>query len=344
MILARQKTLQPTSNTCIWCDRRFLPNGLKQDRTVNFGPVERTQEHIIPSNLFGRVITLDVCKCCNESFGSRMDHELTRDKRVHTAATEAGVRIREYRKRYRSIRQSEDGRKFESTHCDGSDRIEPKLNDLARLSIGVVGGKVREVDLKNLKNRLVGKLRKKFMGHGLPSDWEDRVDLLMAAIRNSPDRLHYDSVLGERFNPTPLLPFEEIQTKSSPWIADWCVAKMMYETGACLMPMPFLDYLRPVQEHLRAFVRNGLSAKVCDRGTSILESGNDKQSGLKHSIVITATQTAYKSGVRLFGSAWWRFSASLKPIRPPARRGFRVEVANPLGREGEEVSVRVTEL
>jgi ribonuclease HI len=53
MILAQQTTLPSRYNTCIWCGRRFLPNGSSQDRTVNFGPVERSEEHIIPANIYG---------------------------------------------------------------------------------------------------------------------------------------------------------------------------------------------------------------------------------------------------------------------------------------------------
>jgi hypothetical protein len=273
-----------------------------------------------------------------------MDHELTRDKRVHDAAKAAGVHIRKYRKRYRSIRQSEDGRKFKSSYGGGRARIEPRFKDLSRLSIGAVGGKVDEKDLKNLKNRLVEKVRNKFKGRALPADWADRVESLIAAIGSSPDRVHYDSVLGERFKPTPLLPFEKISTENSPWIADWCVAKMMFETVACLMPAPFLRYLKPVQEYYRRFVEDGLASELTDRGMSILESGIDEHSGLRHAIVITATQTDYKSEVRLFGAAWWRFSVSLDPIRPPPQQGFRVEVTNPFGKEEEEVLVHVTEL
>src|SRR5882762_4459501 len=70
MILAQQTKLPIRYGTCIWCNRRFLSNGLERDQTVTFGPVERSEEHIIPSNIYGGIITLDLCKSCNERFGS----------------------------------------------------------------------------------------------------------------------------------------------------------------------------------------------------------------------------------------------------------------------------------
>ena len=58
MILAEQRTLPRKSGACIWCGRRFLPDGVKRD--VNFGPVERSKEHIIPESIFGQLITRDL--------------------------------------------------------------------------------------------------------------------------------------------------------------------------------------------------------------------------------------------------------------------------------------------
>lgn len=345
MILARQKKLQPRSNICIWCERRFLPNGLNQDRTVNFGPVERTKEHIIPGNIFGGLITLDLCKDCNDRFGSRMDHELTCDERVFMAAKDAGVNIKEYLKRYQSTRRSEDGRTFQSSHySDGTDYITPKLDNLAALTVGAVDHKTHSSDLRNLRNRLKQKVLKKFKIRVLSQDQEARVTRLMGAIASHPNQVHMDSVLGEHFKPTALLPFEEIQLEGGPCGADWCIAKMLFETTASLMPAPFHGYLEPVQKYLRKFIVDGLASELSDSGTSILQSGNDQRSGLFHTIVITATQTSYEGEVRLFGGGWWRFSDKLTPVKAPPLHGFRLNVLNPFGSQEQEVSVQVTQL
>src|ERR1017187_3094115 len=125
---------------------------------------------------------------------------------------------------------------------------------------------------------------------------------------------------------------------------DWCVAKMLFTTTACMMPNPSFLYLQPVQNYLRTFVREGLAREYTGTGKSIFASGSDEQHSAKHSITISATQTRYKSVVRLFGSAWWRFSCDLKPVRAPLQKGFTIEMLNPFGSEGSMVLAKVTPL
>jgi hypothetical protein len=345
VILAQQTTLQFRYSTCIWCNRRFLPNGFKQDRTVNFGPVERSEEHIIPANIYGGVITLDLCKCCNERFGNRADYHLLRDERVFTAAIKAGVKSQDFLKRFSGSQESTDGlKKVEVTFQNGNYRITPGLNNLNRLSIGSVDGEIRECDLLNLKNRLTQKVRKKFKVSSLSPDQNNRVAQLVDSVAKSPAQVHYDEVLGEGFRPSALSPSIKAQIKSHPWITDWCIAKILFETTTALMPTPYPSFLKPVLEHFRKFVEAGLAAELGDCGKSIFKSGNDEQSASQHTILITATRTSYDSEVRLFGSAWWRFSCSLTPNKLPPQRGFRVEVVNPFGTQAEITSFKVTDL
>src|ERR1039458_10448967 len=51
---------------CIWCGMRLIRRGLPVECTDGFGPRPRSEEHIIPKDLFGKLTTDDLCKCCNE--------------------------------------------------------------------------------------------------------------------------------------------------------------------------------------------------------------------------------------------------------------------------------------
>src|SRR4051794_10408227 len=77
---------------CIWCRRRLIQSGLAVDCSENFGPRSRSEEHIIPKSLFGKFITNDLCKCCNDHFGAVADHALVRDKDIVEAAKLLGFK------------------------------------------------------------------------------------------------------------------------------------------------------------------------------------------------------------------------------------------------------------
>lgn len=344
MILAKQVTLEPRHRSCIWCERRFLPHGFKQDRTVDFGPVERSEEHIFPQNVFGRLVTLDLCKDCNDMFGSRVDHHLLRDERVITAAAKTGIDNKALLKRFHGNQSTHEGRKFQVTLQNGNYRITPRFADLMQLSVGSVGGKILQNDLVALKHRLGQEIRRKMDVVKLPTEHELRIIQLIDAIAKNPDQVHYDPVLGEGFKPTALSTSIKVQMRSDPWITDWCVAKMLFTTTACMMPNPYFLYLQPVQNYLRTFVREGLAREYTGTGKSIFASGSDEQHAAKHSITISATQTRYKGVVRFFGSAWWRFSCDLKPVRAPLQKGFTIEMLNPFGSEDSMLLAKVMPL
>ena len=343
MIPPKRYVLRKEHRNCVWCDRRFLPHGLKRDQTVTFGPVERSEDHIIPLCIGGNVITEDLCKHCNEAFGHQVDHHLLHDSRVLEAAERAGISNRELLKTFKGIQRAADGRKFQVTCRHGEHRIKPRLEKLEALGIGAVDGRVVERDLDDLKYRLQQKVRRHLNQPTLATEHTQRIDALISALRRDPDVVHYDPILDEGFRAIVLEPWITVSMRTDPWVTDWCIAKILFATTVCLMPEPFLRFLTSVQNHLRSFVRDGLRSKPCGSGETILLSGQDSMIGRAHSVQIRATGKGYDGEVRLFGSAWWRFSCTFQSDRLPLDKGFAIEIANPLGR-GAEVSCRVHRL
>ena len=210
---------------CIWCGRRLVRRGLPVDCGDGFGPRPRSEEHIIPQAIFGRIITTDLCKCCNEYFGATCDHALAKDHRIVEAARRAGVPASELWSEYVAIQTTASGRKVrtvykkDKTGPGGSHRTQPELKDMQRLAIGVAEGKVNEEDLKHLRARLVEKVRK----NGLSLSDErilSEVDRLLDQVRQAPSAEHSNQVINEKLVPTLLPPQGAVTWKIKPWETD----------------------------------------------------------------------------------------------------------------------------
>src|SRR5207249_1457870 len=85
--------LSATNQNCIWCGRRLVHRSYTVDCAEGFGPRPRSDEHIIPRMLFGKLITDDLCRCCNSRFGDGCDYVLAEDQRIVEAAQRVGVSI-----------------------------------------------------------------------------------------------------------------------------------------------------------------------------------------------------------------------------------------------------------
>lgn len=284
MIASQQVMLERRSNNCIWCRRMFLFKGKNLDESVNFGPVQRSNEHIIPANIGGVVVTPDLCKNCNDQFGRCMDFHLLRDERVVSAGVKAGLDYKDLVKSFRGTRHTRDGREFEGSFQNGTFWVIPHLTDFQGLSVGSEDGKIRESDLRNLENRLTEKIKAKFNLNALTPELGFRIKRLIDSVATCAEQIHYDPVLREGFKPTKLSSSVKVQVKSDPWITDWCIAKMLFEATEAIMPASFLSYLKPVQAFLKNFVIEGMARHYDGAVTSCFTSSDEGAAGLWHSI------------------------------------------------------------
>jgi hypothetical protein len=163
---------------CIWCGRRLVQSTFQVDCRETFGPRPRSDEHIIPENVFGKIITTDLCKCCNSHFGSICDHALVKDKEIVEAAKRAGVKETELWPQFDAIQRTPSGREIKIAYSKGEFKPKPEFQSLEKLTVPIISGKLNEVDLKHFRARLVEKVRKK--GTNLPEqEIQQHVEMLL---------------------------------------------------------------------------------------------------------------------------------------------------------------------
>jgi HNH endonuclease len=148
---------------CIWCGRRLIRSGLGVDCSEKFGPRPRSDEHIIPKSIFGRFITNDLCKCCNDYFGAVADHALVQDKDIVEAAKLVGFKETDLWSSFDADQVTPRGRTIRIGYKAGEFRPYPSLKNLNELSLPIIDGKLDEKPLKAFAARL----KKKVMGKGL---------------------------------------------------------------------------------------------------------------------------------------------------------------------------------
>jgi hypothetical protein len=331
---------------CIWCGRRLVRRGLAVDCSDAFGPRPRSEEHIIPRDLFGKLTTDDLCKCCNELFGAICDHALAKDHRIVEAARRAGVTERELWSEYVAVRPTASGRKIrtvykkDKTGRGGSYLIQPELKDLQRLAVGTVEGEVNEEHLKHLRARLFEKVRRK--GSSLPDkQLLTEVDKLLDQVRQAPGAKHYNPVIDESFAPRPLPAKGAVTWKIKPWETDWCMAKITYELSQLLWPMNYRVYSSPVLHELRTFLEKRECSEDGKQGIGkfAYDELSTEPPTRRHLIegVVTATQVSWS--LTFFGTARWSYSRKLTPFRPPPDPGYRFTIINPFNVPADDASL-----
>jgi hypothetical protein len=113
--------IPPQFDHCIWCGKPFAIRGFRP----RLGEVERSAEHIIPQNLFGRIWTEDVCKICNGTMGRLVDPKLLKDHGIVSAALSAGYKPDEILPQFKLAGIAPDGRPFEYHVKNGVWKVAP---------------------------------------------------------------------------------------------------------------------------------------------------------------------------------------------------------------------------
>lgn len=342
-------TIDGPSNECIWCDRRLVHSGYVVDCNEGFGPRPRSEEHIIPKDVFGRLTTMYLCKCCNEFFGSVCDHSLVKDPRIFEAARRAGISEKKLWSEYKLVRATADGRQVMTTYKkdkkseEGSYQIQPKFKDLQQLFVGAMEGKISATHLKHLGHRLVEKVRRKSLGL---SDKQivDEVEKLLQQIRQSPREKHYNSIIDESFDSKPLPPQGEVIWQTRPWETDWCMAKISYELSKLLWPSIYCAYYAPVLARLRTFLTKREFSDDGKQGACIFtyDEALNERASKQHIIecVVTAFQVSWS--LTFFGTARWSYSEKVTPVGPPPDPGYRIVVTNPFDDLKVDASFNIT--
>jgi hypothetical protein len=320
MFLRQQYTV------CIWCGKRLV-NYTPQEAGT-FGPRPRSDEHVIPRNLFGRIMTTDLCAECNSEFGRICDKSLTNDPRIVTAAGKAGIKLTDLRQKFEGKQRTTTGGTARILYQDG--RFVP-LSQLAPAGPLMVPASEWSKRGSQTRGALIAKVRKKHLPLSV-AQIEAEVDELMRQVNATPSGRHYNSTIDEGFDLTVSTGPVEMRQKTSPWETEWCLAKIVFELSRLAWPTPYRQYCREVIDFFRRFIRNQAHNAQAGTGTGIFTFTElPAKPARKHEITSVIAPTCVRWELTFFGTARWSWGCELRPVAAPPGSGWRIVAENPFG-------------
>jgi HNH endonuclease len=338
--------LQSVHTDCIWCGRRLVHSSNVVDCEENFGPRPRSDEHIIPRAVFGKVITTDLCKCCNDEFGAMFDHALVRDQKIVEAAKRVAVKETDLWSRFEGVQQSPRGRKIKIAYSKGSFRPKAQLQELDELSVPIINGSVSENDLKHLGARLFEKVRKR-QDDLTTQQIRASVESLLAKMRQDPTRTYHDSIIGETVEPTQLGTQLIYTQETKPWETQWCLAKIVFELSQSLWPKNYGAYFKLFLDQWRSFLEKQECSSDGTQGVGIFDYEDllPETAVREHVIEGIVSTTEMSWSLTFFGTARWKFPGKFEPVlQPPHYPSYRIRIVNPIGNSSGDAEVKITEL
>jgi len=308
---------------CIWCEHPL----------VNYHPepwqtwVRRSEEHIIPESIGGRVKTYDLCESCNSEFGRICDYALLKDHRIIEAAAKVGIKLTDLRINFTGIQKTDTGTEVNMRYVGGAFKPEPQLDPRAPLIIP------RE-DWAQLRRHVRGSLIQKVLRKGLPlaqQQVESEIDLLLARVDAEPTQEHRSAVIGEGFRQA--ISSGDVRTTEEffPWETEWCLAKIIFELSCVAWPMEYRSYYRPlVAANFRDFLSRREHDQSAKTGKGIFSFTEVAALPVKqHAAHFLLTPTKLECVLNFFGTAQWSWENSVTPITPPPGNGWKLTVNNP---------------
>lgn len=322
-----------------------MQSGLAIDCRDQFGPRPRSDEHIIPTNVFGRVITTDLCKCCNEFFGALTDHSLAHDQQIVLAAKRAGMKETDLWPSFEGTQRTPKGRNIRIAYSKGTFQPKPSFQSLDELTVPIIHGRLSEEHLKHFTARLVEKVRRKGTHLSL-NEVRERVESLVAHMRQDPTKPYTDPIIAETVAPTQMGTQVTYTRQTKPWETHWCLAKIIYELSHLLWPANYRKYFAPDLAEWRDFLeRREVSADGTQtRGIFIYDELPPELASRQHTIEGLVSATEMKWSLVFFGTARWSLGNRVMPRRPPPEPGRLIRITNPFGSSAPDAEVSVTTL
>lgn len=293
---------------------------------MSFGPRVRSNEHIIPESLFGRIVTRDLCKPCNDLFGQTVDHALVKDGRIVDAATRAGFKLDDLLDKFEGEQETSSGAKVRMLFKDGKWSPLTSLSPTADLRIPLDGWLRNR---GNVKGALIAKVVKK----QLPMTRDEiakQVENLLCAAERDPGWFQVNSRIGEGFRMATASGSVTVASEYAPWETDWCLTKIVFELSVLLWPREYQSYCDPVLKFLRDFLEQREHDPSLGCGKGIFDYVESCSAPEKvHRISGLVSPTRVKWSLTFFGTASWSWEVELDPERPPPGNGHIVTITNP---------------
>lgn len=309
---------------CLWCGKRFPESG--DDPAGDCVP--RSDEHIIPESIGGKIKTRDVCCACNSHFGALCDHAMVDDQRIMRAAEEAGYKFTDFRKTFKGTQKTETGGEVPTRYKQGQFKPRPQLRPTSALMVPAgEWAKLRQ----QVRESLIVKVGRKHLPSMDEAAIALEVDQLMAAMDTDPSRPHYNERIGEGFRLTVSSGPVTGSIEMFPWETDWCLAKAVVELACLTWPREYQGYFREAIQYFRDFLSNREHDPAEKTGTGAFQYAELAGLAAKHhEIICKLSPTMLQLRLTFFGTAQWAWDATPTPVAAPLGNGWHIRVMNPL--------------
>lgn len=312
--------IPPRFNHCIWCGSPFAIKGF----SVRPGHVERSLEHIIPANVFGRLKTNDVCTRCNSRLGSEVDDRLLNDFHIFQAGLDAGYKPEQLLPSFRVCANTPDGEPFEYRVRNGQWRLKPSFHETG-FKIGAVNGSSTPEDLENAKRKMLRIVREDKRLAVSALEAEHFVDDLFKSFLERQGQLTiYQEHIKQGLRAQQLPSKGTITKTTHPWETQWALAKILYEVGHTMLPEQLRRRIHSALKQLRTFLDERRPKAGIFRHQTLRH-----QAEPWHEIRIQVRGSKLRFACRLFKREQWSLSFDvLRRERPARLNDYEMRVIN----------------
>jgi hypothetical protein len=307
-------------NHCIWCGKPFHFSGFRR----RDGEVERSDEHIIPANIFGRLKTNDVCSGCNSRLGSEVDDRLLNDFHIFQAGLDAGYKPEELLLSFRVSGTTPDGEPFEYRVKDGRWKLKPSFHETG-FKIGAVNGSSTPEDLENAKRKMLRLVREDRRLNVSAAEAERFIDeLFKTFLERQGQHTIYQERIKQGLRARPIPSKGTVTKTTHPWETQWAIAKMLCEVGDTMLPGRLRRIIRSALQQLRAFLNKRELRKGVFQHRTL-----KRRAEQQHQIQIVMRGSNLRFVCRLFGREQWSLSFAVLRRDVPARLdGYELRIIN----------------
>ena len=327
--------IPPRFNHCIWCGHPFSIKGF----CVRPGQVHRSLEHIIPDNVFGRLVIEDVCIPCNSKLGSNVDDLLLNDGHIVTAGLAAGFKADQLLRDFRVCGNTPDGEAFEYRVKEGVWRLEPTFTPDG-FKIGAINNCSNERDLENAKRKMLKVVIATKSG-GLNEvearKWID--DLFAEFLAKQGQYTVYRAQIRQGLRGRFFQAKGTLTITTQPWETQWGIAKIAYEVAHVMLPCTLMRRLHSSLTQLKAFIEVRMPKHCVFTHQTLAVKAEPR-----HEIEITVSGAKLCFRIRMFNREQWilRFNV-LKDNEHACLDDYRLLVVNECCYHKQTSSVQVCE-
>jgi hypothetical protein len=307
-------------NNCIFCGKPFFVAGFQR----RAGEVDRSDEHIIPANIFGRLKTNDVCKDCNSQLGSDVDHRLLNDFHIFHAGLDTGYKPEQLLPSFRVCGNTPDGEHFEYQVRNGRWRLKPSFHETG-FKIGAIDGSSTSIDLENAKRKMLRIVQDDKRLPVSPSVAEQFIEELFDKfLKRQAEYTIYQEQIKQGLRARPIPTKGSITITTHPWETQWAVAKILYEVGHTMLPEYLRRAINSALQQLRLFL-NERKLKVGIFQHKTLNLSSEKL----HEVQILLHGSKLRFSCRLFKREQWSVTFDVLRYHLPARlKDYELVVIN----------------